>query len=401
MIKLFSKVYYKNMDGDLLEDEFGVKVEYITFEYRDGRENSEPVPIHWIGKWDEIKDSETDIVKFTKEHQEALVLYSANFTNSGEYENRENISGLGQAMISNEKNSYGLLVGPEKKEVKEKQLGFCYTDPRDAYLRFVKSMKELVEFFNKHRHKYQYIAIPGVSSDMGLYRGVWDKCMEEGGSDELNESVAKWWEKPVFLRDVETPSLHPDAATLDQRRVANVIVAPTNVVQCPRPDTRLPEWSTSAQGDCEICGKSIGGGGWDMLSSFSGGMRHHCRKCGRAVCGGCSKYTLLLRSFFHDKKPHKWVKLGAFEGEQKKRVCKCCYEVASDEEKGNSVTSTFGAANKVLKERPNNEGGASKKRSTKRRKSNKRRKSSRKKLSRRRRKSTRKKSSKKKLSRRR
>ncbi len=40
----------------------------------------------------------------------------------------------------------------------------------------------------------------------------------------------------------------------------------------------IPPWTPDSKGRCEVCNKSV-----------MRGFRHHCRRCGKLVCGGCSK----------------------------------------------------------------------------------------------------------------
>jgi len=49
--------------------------------------------------------------------------------------------------------------------------------------------------------------------------------------------------------------------------------------------------------------------------------KHHCRNCGRAVCGNCSSHTMILNKYLGDSKPHGRV---ARTSSNPLRVCDYC-----------------------------------------------------------------------------
>jgi hypothetical protein len=75
-----------------------------------------------------------------------------------------------------------------------------------------------------------------------------------------------------------------------------------------------PRWIRSAEApNCMICNKQFG--------KIFGKQKHHCRNCGRAVCGNCSSHTMILNKYLGDSKPHGRV---ARTSSNPLRVCDYC-----------------------------------------------------------------------------
>ncbi|OQR86387.1 myosin-like protein [Achlya hypogyna] len=75
------------------------------------------------------------------------------------------------------------------------------------------------------------------------------------------------------------------------------------------------EWATAVRRDCQSCKRSF--------SFFR--RRHHCRLCGRVLCGKCTKHR---RRLFPNGK----------EKAASARVCNVCVHAIADESSGNSAT---------------------------------------------------------------
>lgn len=77
-----------------------------------------------------------------------------------------------------------------------------------------------------------------------------------------------------------------------------------------------PRWvrSTECTG-CMICQRAFG-----MMSP-----KHHCRRCGWAVCGSCSPNKLVLDQWLEEEKPHVVQKMTSSEP---LRVCTNCHGAA-------------------------------------------------------------------------
>lgn len=63
---------------------------------------------------------------------------------------------------------------------------------------------------------------------------------------------------------------------------------------------------------CMICG--------NKYTIFK--RKHHCRRCGISVCGGCSSRKLTLKKYLEDKKPHDYLDHGVAKDV---RVCNLCH----------------------------------------------------------------------------
>ena len=77
----------------------------------------------------------------------------------------------------------------------------------------------------------------------------------------------------------------------------------------------LPRWVRSSEAPgCMLCRKTF----MKLLCP-----KHHCRRCGRAVCGDCSPTTMFLDRWLADTKPHA---LSEGKSPAKLRVCNACLE---------------------------------------------------------------------------
>jgi hypothetical protein len=77
-----------------------------------------------------------------------------------------------------------------------------------------------------------------------------------------------------------------------------------------------PRWvrSTECTG-CMLCQRAFG-----MMNP-----KHHCRRCGWAVCGSCSPNKLVLDQWLEEEKPHVVQKMTSSEP---LRVCTNCHGAA-------------------------------------------------------------------------
>lgn len=134
--------------------------------------NNNLIPIKFLGNY--VKGNEkTDLEIFTPANENALVLYSANDTNYGEYEkkikgkNRWDNGGGGQAKVNKKgnENTYGIYAG---------NLDYNDTkiDVMQAYDLIANSINDAMEYFLKSE-KYHYIVHPGEVGSTGYYTGNW------------------------------------------------------------------------------------------------------------------------------------------------------------------------------------------------------------------------------------
>lgn len=76
-----------------------------------------------------------------------------------------------------------------------------------------------------------------------------------------------------------------------------------------------PRWVRSTESDtCMLCQRAFG-----LLTD----TKHHCRRCGWAVCGRCSPKKLVLHRWLEEDKPHR---LRETKSTEALRVCLGCYK---------------------------------------------------------------------------
>ena len=128
--------------------------------------NNTLIPIKFLGKYTE-NNEHTDTKIFTPNNKNALVLYSANETNAGEWsEERIKAGGRGQAIVNTmgNKNTYGIYAG---------KLNDNSVDVVDAYESIANSINSAMKYFLESR-EYDYIVHPRQVSSTGYYSGLWE-----------------------------------------------------------------------------------------------------------------------------------------------------------------------------------------------------------------------------------
>ena len=141
-------------------------------------DTAQPVPMSFIG---EFKPDllQTSIQGYARDNSNALVLYSANSSNSGpcrweeekEECSRRSTDGQGQAEdVHKIKNTFGLFAGP-------------LSTVKDAFDRIKTSLVEAANYFNRNRETYTHIAMPGTKENMGFYAGIWKETLQNIGID--------------------------------------------------------------------------------------------------------------------------------------------------------------------------------------------------------------------------
>ena len=154
-------------------------------------------------------------------------------------------------------------------------------------------------------------------------RGKWSHANVEGNKLDLCWTLADGTRQS---KSAGGPDAHPRPTQEPNNRLKVVITMrgqrsapwnqPTAIEQTAAEKARAnPRWIRSTESDvCMLCQRSFG-----RLTD----LKHHCRRCGWAVCDKCSPKKLVLLRWLDDQKPHALKETKSTEA---LRVCLGCYD---------------------------------------------------------------------------